>query len=319
MMPIYFKKNKTADYQGVTMSEENENIESAISDESADISSTPATEPAAQALAEMLQEFELKVNGKTVKESVNLNDKARIQKALQMEKAANEAFQGKAASEKQLKEYEKTVDQFFQKLQSDPMSILSNPDLNISREQRRQLAEAILNNELDIEAKSPEQLELEAARAELMKLQTEKKANETAKQKMEFERLQADAAVQIEKEIMEAIEIGELPKSNYITQKMADLAYIAFTNGIDIDMKELIPIVKKQYIDDMRDMLSKLPDDLVEDLISRDRVKKIRTNYLSSMKKQQLNAVKVADTGSKKVESKPVERQKASDFFKGAW
>ena len=118
---------------------------------------------------------------------------------------------------------------------------------------------------------------------------------------------------------MEAIEIGELPKSNYITQKMADLAYIAFTNGIDIDMKELIPIVKKQYIDDMRDMLSKLPDDLVEDLISRDRVKKIRTNYLSSMKKQQLNAVKVADTGSKKVESKPVERQKASDFFKGAW
>ena len=176
MMPIYFKKNKTADYQGVTMSEENENIESAISDESADISSTPATEPAAQALAEMLQEFELKVNGKTVKESVNLNDKARIQKALQMEKAANEAFQGKAASEKQLKEYEKTVDQFFQKLQSDPMSILSNPDLNISREQRRQLAEAILNNELDIEAKSPEQLELEAARAELMKLQTEKKA-----------------------------------------------------------------------------------------------------------------------------------------------
>lgn len=307
------------------MSDENssESIESEIAAESADApaeSKSPAAPAAAeQALQEMLEEFELKVNGKTVKEKVNLNDKARIQKALQMEKAAQEAFQGKAATEKQLREYEKTVDDFFQKLQKDPMSILSNPDLNISREDRRKLAEMILNDELEIESKSPEQLELEKARAELEKLQNEKKASESAKQKAEFERLQQDAAIQIEKEIMEAIDVGELPKSNYITQKMADLAYIAFTNGIDIDMKELIPLVKKQYIDDMRDMLSKLPDDLVEDLISRDRVKKIRTNYLSSMKKQQLNSVKVADTGAKKSEAKPVERQKASDFFKGAW
>jgi hypothetical protein len=304
------------------MSEENGSIDSEIADESVDESQlTPVEIPAVaeQALAEMLQEFELKVNGKTVKESINLNDKARIQKALQMEKAAQEAFQGKASSDKQLKEYEATVDQFFKKLQENPMEILSNPDLNISREQRRQLAEMILNDELDLEAKSPEQIELESAKKELLKLQEEKKSSEKAKQDAEFSRLQNEAAIQIEKEIMEAIDVGELPKSNYITQKMADLAYIAFTNGIDIDMKELVPMVKKQYIDDMRDMLAKLPDDLVEDLISRDRVKKIRTNYLSTMKKQQLNSVKVADVGSKKVEEKPVAKQKTSDFFKGAW
>jgi hypothetical protein len=145
------------------MSEENESIESEIADESADqTQETPAAEQ--QALAELFESFELKVNGKTVTEKINMNDKARIQKALQMEKAANEAFQERASANKKLSDYEATVDQFFSKLQSDPMSILSNPDLNISREDRRKLAEMILNDELDLEAKSPEQLELESAK-----------------------------------------------------------------------------------------------------------------------------------------------------------
>lgn len=280
-----------------------ENVSSEASElESADLSQDASAEsvsPEQKELQDLVEEFELKVNGKTVKEQVNLKDKARIQKALQMEKAAQEAFQTRAMLEKQMAEAEASVEQFFKVLQSDPSKILKNNQLGLSRDQLRALAEDILNEELERSAKSPEQIALEEARAELQRLQQEKQLAESAKQQAEFERLQNEAAVQIEREIIEAIDVGELPKSNYITKKMADLAYIAFTNGIDIDMKELIPLVKKQYLEDIRDMLGKLPDEIVEELISRDRVKKIRNSYLSSLKKQNVQQVKVADSGSK--------------------
>lgn len=281
--------------------------EESLSSESSELESVDSAQDAApvansseqQALQDLVEEFELKVNGKTVKEQVNLKDKARIQKALQMEKAAQEAFQSKAQLERKIADAEASVEQFFKVLQSDPSKILKNSQLGLSRDQLRAFAEDILNEELERSAKSPEQIALEEARAELQRLQHEKQMAETAKQQAEFERLQNEAAVQIEKEIIEAIDVGELPKSNYITKKMADLAYIAFTNGIDIDMKDLIPLVKKQYLEDIRDMLGKLPDEIVEELISRDRVKKIRNSYLSSLKKQNVQQVKVSDSGSK--------------------
>jgi hypothetical protein len=265
---------------------------------------------------ELWKEYTLRVNGKDIVERINLNDDAAVKKHLQLSKASNEAFQSKSQYEKQLKEYEQNVEALFKKLAENPEEILNNPDLGLSREQRKKLAEKILNDELDLQAKSPEQIKLEEAQAELTKLQEEKKQMLEAKQAAEFEKLKQEAAVQIEAEIMEAIDTGDLPKSNYITKKMADLAHIAFSHGIDINMKDLIPLVKKQYVDDMRDMLGKMPDEMVEELISRDRVKKMRNSYLNSIKKQQVQQVKIEDSGSKPAEKAPEKKMKFSEFFK---
>jgi len=302
------------------MSDENSN-DSGESQESIDqeLSQDPTPEitpdMSKEEIKELWEEFELKVNGKTIKERVNLNDKESLKKHLQLSKASGEAFQQKAQYEKQLKEYEQNVEALFKKLSENPEEILNNPDLGLSREQRKKLAEKILNDELEIQSKSPEQIKLEEAQAELTKLQEEKKQMQEAKQAAEFEKLKAEAASQIEAEIMEAIDTGDLPKSNYITKKMADLAHIAFSHGIDVNMKDLIPLVKKQYVDDMRDMLGKMPDDMVEELISRERVKKMRNSYLSSIKKQQVQQVKVQDSGSKPTEKKAPEKLKFKDMF----
>lgn len=297
------------------MSDENSNDSAIESDES--ISQELAQDPTPEAIeaAEEFKDFLLKVNGKEVTERINMKDMGRIQKALQMEKAAGEAFQSKATYEKQLKEYETNIEALFKKLAENPEEILNNPDLGLSREQRKKLAEKILNDELDLQAKSPEQLKLEAAEAQLEELLKEKKEAEKAKQDTEFDRLKNEAAIQIEQEIMEAIDSGDLPKSNYITKKMADLAHIAFSHGIDINMKDLIPLVKKQYVEDMRDMLGKMPDEIVEELISRDRVKKIRNTYLSSIKKQQVQQVKVQDSGTKPIEKAAPQKMKFKDMF----
>lgn len=299
------------------MSDENstDSGESTESQESIDqeLAQDPSTP---EEVKELWEEFTLKVNGKEVKERINMNDKEAIKKHLQLSRASGEAFQKSSQYEKQLKEYEQNVEQLFKKLAENPEEILNNPDLGLSREQRKKLAEKILNDELDLQAKSPEQIKLEEAQAELTKLQEEKKQMQEARQAAEFEKLKQEAAVQIEAEIMEAIDTGDLPKSNYITKKMADLAHIAFSHGIDINMKDLIPLVKKQYVDDMRDMLGKMPDDLVEELISRDRVKKMRNSYLNSIKKQQVQQVKIEDSGSKPQEKAPEKKMKFSEFFK---
>lgn len=301
------------------MSNENSN-DSIESDESIDqeLAQDPTLETTpeeTEALKELWEEFEIKVNGKTVKERVNLNDREAMKKHIQLSRASNEAFQSKATYEKQLKEYETNIEALFKKLAENPEEILNNPDLGLSREQRKKLAEKILNDELDLQAKSPEQVKLEAAEAQLEQLLKEKTVAEKAKQDAEFDRLKNEAAIQIEQEIMEAIDSGDLPKSNYITKKMADLAHIAFSHGIDINMKDLIPLVKRQYVEDMRDMLGKMPDEIVEELISRDRVKKIRNTYLSSIKKQQVQQVKVQDSGSKPTEKAAPQRMKFKDMF----
>lgn len=247
-------------------------------------------------LQELIREMELKVNGKVIKEKVNLNDHARVQKAFQMEKAANDAFQKAANSQKEIEKMNQEMDQFLQMLKNDPMKILSNPALGLKLED---MADKILAQKIEEASKSPETLELEKARAKLEEY--EKKINEekTARETAERQKLEADAEAHIQGEIMEAIDAGTLPKSPYIINKMAQLASIAFDNGVDISMKDLAPIVKKMYQRDMKEMMGGMKDDEIEELVSQDRIKAIRNARIQAARGKMAQATKVVDTGAK--------------------
>jgi hypothetical protein len=247
-------------------------------------------------LAELIEEFELKVNGKTVKEKINMNDKGRIQKALQMEKAAQESFQKAANSQKQIAQMEAEMDQFLQMLKNDPMKILSNPALGLKLED---MADKILAQKIEEASKSPETLELEKARAKLEEYEKRINEEKTARETAERQKLEADAEAHIQGEIMEAIDAGTLPKSPYIINKMAQLASIAFDNGVDISMKDLAPIVKKMYQRDMKEMMGGMKDDEIEELVSQDRIKAIRNARIQAARGKMAQATKVVDTGAK--------------------
>lgn len=263
----------------------------------------------AQALQEKIEEFELKVNGKTIKEKVNMNDKARLQKAFQMEKAAQEAMAKSASSQKQIQKMEEEMDQFLQILKNDPMKILSNPALGLKLED---MADKILASKIEEASKSPEQLELEKARAKLAEYEQKIKDEETARQTAERQKLEADAEAHIQSEIMEAIDSGSLPKSPYIINKMAQLASIAFDNGVDVSMKDLAPIVKKMYQRDMKEMMGGMKDDEIEELVSSDRIKAIRNSRIQAARGKIAQASKIVDTGSKAPTKKevPVQRRR---------
>lgn len=291
-------------------------LEGFESGEQSSESASPELSAAEQkAIAKMEKEFRLKVNGKEVVEKIDLNDEQRIIKALQMEKAAQEAFQKASAREKQLAQMDAEMNDFLNRLKSNPLEILKHPELGLNLEQ---VAEMILQSKIEEESKSPEQKELEEARKKLKEFEESQKQLQEAKQKAEMERLEQEASQYIQNEIVSAIDTGELPNSPYIVSKMAQLLSVAYDNGIDVDAKDIVPIVKQAYMRDMREMLGKIPDELVEDLVTPDRVKAIRNKRIQSVKaKNSQSQVKIQDTGTKP--STKEEKQKrlySKDFFK---
>ena len=284
--------------------------------ESGEQSSDPTPTPAEQKAIEKLERsFKLKVNGKEIEEKIDLNNEAELVKRLQLAKAAQEAFQGQAASKKQLEQMNAEMNEFLHKLKSNPLEILKHPELGINLEQ---VAEMILQSKIEEEMKSPEQIELEKAKKRLQELEDERRELAEAKQKAEMERLEQEASQFIQSEIVSAIDTGELPNSPYIVNKMAQLLSVAYDNGIDVDAKDIVPIVKQAYIKDMKEMLGKLPDDLVEELVTADRVKGIRNKRIQAVKaKNAQSQVKIQDTGSKPIEKESNKKPVYSkDFFK---
>jgi hypothetical protein len=273
-----------------------------------------ATTAEQKALEKLERSYKLKVNGKEIEEKIDLNNEDEIRKHLQLSKAAQEAMAKAAAKEKQISQMEAEMDQFLQILKNDPMKILSNPALGLKLED---MADKILAQKIEEASKSPEQIELEKARAKLAEYEQKIKDEETARQLAERQKLEADAEAHIQSEIMEAIEIGSLPKSPYIINKMAQLASIAFENGVDVSMKDLAPIVNKMYKRDMQEMLGKLKDDEIEELVSADRIKAIRNARIQAARGKVQAATKIVDTGSKapsKKEAPIVRRRLDADW-----
>lgn len=264
------------------------------------------------------EEFNLKVNGKEIKERVNLRDRERITRALQMEKAAQQAFQERSITARQLEEIQGDVQEFLEQFTSNPLSVVLSPEFNLTKEQKRELAEAILREDLENSQKTPEQLEMEETKRRYEELLAEKEALEEERRASERQRLEHEAAIQLENEIVQAIEVGELPKSTYISKKLADLAYIAYSNGIDLPINELIPFVKQQYKKDIAEMLGILSDEEVEMLVSKDRIRQIRNKQIQAVKPKE-NApkapLKTQDTGVSSKKEGEAQKIRAKDFF----
>jgi hypothetical protein len=304
------------------MSDENNELES-VENDSMEQELETAPENSQEELAEqkemakqLMKEFKLKVNGKDIIEKIDLNDEARIIKALQMEKAAQEAFQNQAALKKQQEEMQNSLAEFIEELRTNPLAVLQHQELGVDV---RAIVEAYLQNEIERSQKSPEQLALEEAQAKLAELEEEKKQAQEEREAARRAQLEQEAAIQLENEIADVIEKGDLPKSKYISQKLTDLAYIAYSNGIDLSISEIAPLVKKQYLADMKDMLGISSDEIVEDLLGKDRIRSIRNKQIQALKSNTnatpKNALKTQDTGSGSIKEDAPTRMRAKDFF----
>lgn len=230
-----------------------------------------------------LRKYKLKVDG--VEEEVELNDQ-EIAKELQLARKARKEIQDSS-------ELKKEISKFLQDLKNDPLKILKDPALGLDVDR---LTEEYLAKKLEDQMKDPVQLEKERLEAELEELRNEQKRTLEEREKQEYELLVQKHEQDLEEKTQEALETSGLPKSPYVLKRMADVMMSALQNQKDITPKQALNIVKKEMNRDLKEMFSVSSEDLLEELLGGDNLKRLNKRQLSKLKEIR-SASSVKDTG----------------------
>ena len=276
---------------------------------------TPATEPSKANIPEELwEEFELKVNGKQVKEKVNLKDKEGLKKHLQMSKAAHEAMQSKAEAEKHKTDLESEIQEFFKLLKSDPKAILRDPNIGIDL---KKFAEEIMNEELEKASKDPKELELETAKKQLESIQKEREEEKKRLEADRFEALVKQHETKLESDIMSALQSQSLPNNPLIIHRIGHYMETALQQNIDLSVADVLPIVMNEIQNDVKEMVKVMKPEQVKALFG-DVVDGLRKEDIKKIKEiTNLNSVK--DTGKAPPEANPnANKMSIKQWMKGA-
>lgn len=278
------------------------------------VTETPAAAPAvaeaaktAEALKAEIKKYKVKVDGS--EEELTEDE---LVKHAQLGKAAQKRMQEAA-------EYRKQVNSFVDALRSDPMKVLSNPNLGIPADQLKKFAEQIINNEIEEMQKTPEQKEKEKLQKELQDLKAQAENDKKARDTAEFQRLQEQAAVQLDTSITEALEGSDLPKSPYTVKKMAEYMMLALQNDIDLSPKDLLPLIRKQVTSEIREMFGKMPEEALEEFLGKDNLSRLRKRNVQKAKAAQLetaNGIKATSEGTKNKSKEETKKIPFKDFFK---
>ncbi len=245
-----------------------------------------------------LKSLKIKVDSKEIEEELpfEIPDDPKaveyMRKQLQMAKMGNNRAQ-------QYKQLETEVQQFIQELRDNPRKALSNPLVGVDV---KELAKAVLEEEIANSKKTPEQIEKEKLENELQELRKQaEREREEFKQK-EIERLTQLETERYDNLLTEALTTSNLPKNGFVLKKIADYMLVGLEAGIDVDPADVIPLVKADLEGDIKEMIGAMPDEALEAFLGQERMKKIRSKNINKAK-QDL---------AKKVASKPVDVAKAA-------
>lgn len=294
-----------------------ESGEQAQAQEAAEVLNDPnASKAEIKAAQKMLKKLTLKIDGEEVEEELPFEipdtDEAKnyMRRELQMGKMGQKRAQEKS-------QIEKEVVKFIEDLRKNPRKALSDPAIGLDL---KQLATQIIEEEIENSKKSPEQLEKEKLQAELQALRDEREKEKKESQEKEIARMKDEAFERYDMLMSQTLEKSDLPKSPYVIKKMADYMLLGLQNGKDITPEDVLPLVREEIQDDLKQMFAVMPDEVVEKLIGKDKLNSLRKKNI--MKAKQVNpalkgSAKIADTGKIKVEAKdPKSKQTFKDYFK---
>lgn len=251
------------------------------------------TKAQAQSLKKKLK---LKVHGQETEEEFDLGDEEMLKREFQKAKAFDKTAKESA-------DFQKQVDAMLKRLKENPEEILEKLGLDVD-----DFAEKRLTKKLEQMKKSPEQIEKEAMQAELEALRKEKQDQKEALEKAEHERLKGQAMKQISDEISGALEASKsfLPKKPKIMQRIAETMMFAMKNGFaEVTAADVIPIVEKQFEQEMNDLFGDAPENVIERLAGKDALTRYRKSIYQKNKAPAAPDKKVVETG-KTVEKEEV-------------
>lgn len=259
-----------------------------------------------KALEKQLKKFKVKIDGKEEDMEVDLNDEASLQKHLQMSRASQKRMQ-------EAQELRKSAEEFINLLRTNPRKVLSDPNINVDL---KKLAQEYIDEQISNAQKTPEQLEKEKIQKEFEELKDRVKKEEETRKQREFERLTREHEEKIQVSIESALKTSDLPKTPYTVRKMAEMMMLALQNNVDLSPQDLAPIIRKQMQTDIKELFGAASDDVLEELVGKERISAIRRKKVAAVKQQQ-----VAQTASsvKPVASKTPEKKEAEKINLKKW
>lgn len=289
---------------------EGEAVEAQLDEAQKTLQDPAASKAEKKAAEKLIKRLEIKVDGKTETVELDLDNEEELKKHLQMSRAAQRRMQ-------EARELQKAAEEFVQLLKTNPRKVLNDPNIGVDL---KKLAQEIINEEIEESQKTPEQREKEKLQRELEELKAKFEREEKERQEREFQRLQAEQEEKIQNDIESALQTGELPKTAYTVRKMAEMMMLALQNDIDLSPKDLVPLLRKQMQADVKDLFGAASDDIIEELVGKERISAIRKKKVAQAQKQvaqTASAVKATGQDVKQAAKKEEKKISIRDFLKG--
>lgn len=261
-------------------------------------------------IKDMIEEFEIKVNGKTKKVRVDLNNKEDLKKQIQLAEAGRLSMQ-------ELAELKKAVNQTLMEAKDDPWSFLEN-ELGLDTEA---LLEQRLEHVIEQKKKSPEQLEKEKMLSELEQERAARERLEKESKDREYQNNLQRQYTDLNNQIVDALsKDNELPKVPKTVRRIAEAMLKAMNKGIpDITVSDVLPYVKSDIKSEIQEFMASMPEEMVEAYLGSKTLDRLRKRRLAQAKKAPKDTVaemKDVTVDKSQDEKEDVKLVKSKDFFR---
>lgn len=259
----------------------------------------------------LIKKYQLKIDGRLEDFELDLNNDEEVKKYLQMGRSGQNKMQ-------QAAEMRKATEEFIELLKTNPRRVLTDPNIGVDL---KKLAQEIINEQIEDAQKTPEQRQIEDYKKQLEEIKAKQDKDEKDRKSAEYNRLVKDHEEKVQHNIETALKGSDLPKTPYTVRKMVEMMQIALANNVDLSPSDIVPLIRKQMIADYKELTTAASDDILEDLIGKDNISRIRKRTQAKMKAQPVaqtaNAVKAGSSTGKAATPKVVEKVNVKDWLNG--
>ena len=208
------------------------------------------------------------------------------------------------------KQQEKLVKEIAEMIQTNPFELLKRAGYD-----PRQLAEEYLTQAIEEDMLPENEKELRKVRYEKEELERQYKEELSRREQEQMDVAIQQAQQEISNNIIDALENSSLPKSPEVVKRIANYMLIAEQKGINVNPKQVIPLVEEDFRNLNSQILRSLDPTKRISYIGEDLLKQIRQDDLARLKTSQSqssqSAPKSKQPSSKKITKEEFRKQLA--------
>jgi hypothetical protein len=229
-----------------------------------DLSGQSTSQQQAQAAERMLK---LKMNGKEVS-----MPESEVIKYAQQGKVSDQRFQEAAKIRQEAEAIVKYA-------KENPTEFFKKTGMNA-----REWAENFLMQELQRESESPEQRKNRENEEKLRQYENTEKQRKEQEHKAQMQKLEQEHGQRYDQLFTQALQESGLPKTAFTVKRMAELQLLNLKKGFDLKPDQLAKLVREDYANEQKSLLSSLDGDQLIDFLGAEAVKKLSKAQIAKLK-----------------------------------